>query len=265
MEYTKTEMNKLIHVSKSLQRIHGNVAPVALIPAARVMLPFFDYPPDVVNSISIGHITMPFAVDGDLSMHLDAVYNKKRPMFTLLEILTIAHDIVQGVVTLKNAGLIHFDLKPKNILVTGIHAETNRIQSCALTDLGSSENHFTRSPIPAQVYGYGAPEVTSPHSEPLTSAVDMYSLGTNLLLIITADIDSNDIDHKQFMNPFVQKSFMSSTLFTNLQTRFGQDSMKVWILQIIAKCWRTEAHQRPPPELLASKLSEAKNIVLGRR
>lgn len=54
--------------------------------------------------------------DGSLKDQIDRIINKKQQKFTQEEIIEYACQIAEGLLELKQRGIIHRDLRPENIL-----------------------------------------------------------------------------------------------------------------------------------------------------
>ena len=119
------------------------------------------------------------------------------------ERIKLAHDIAKAVSHIHDAGVLHRDLKPTNILVTGdienhqpisvrlIDFGSGNIRSRqALTDLGISPMGFTRElddDTQLSTPLYLAPEIVRGQTHSIQS--DIYSLGIIIYQILSGDID----------------------------------------------------------------------------
>src|SRR5690606_3486305 len=99
-----------------------------------------------------------------------------------------AHDIGSGLQTVHEAGVIHRDVKPSNILMSA-STHASREWTAKLADFGIAfgvdHPRLTSPGIAVGTAAYMAPEQV--RSEPLTPAVDVYSLGLVLIEAITGD------------------------------------------------------------------------------
>src|SRR5581483_11471979 len=119
------------------------------------------------------------------------------PLDTRLRVLT---DVALAVADAHNAGVIHKDLKPGNILVapsasggwqikvvdfgSASLAEPERLQSLGITNLGLTQTADAESSLSGTLL-YLPPEVLS--GQPSTAAGDIYALGVMLYQLIVGD------------------------------------------------------------------------------
>ncbi|MFC7789168.1 serine/threonine-protein kinase [Microbacterium sp. MAHUQ-60] len=107
---------------------------------------------------------------------------------SLSEAAALAHDIGSGLQTVHEAGVIHRDVKPSNILMSA-STHASREWTAKLADFGIAfgvdDPRLTSPGIAVGTAAYMAPEQV--RSEPLTPAVDVYSLGLVLIEAITGE------------------------------------------------------------------------------
>ncbi|HTN56445.1 MAG TPA: serine/threonine-protein kinase, partial [Microbacterium sp.] len=100
----------------------------------------------------------------------------------------LAHDIGSGLQTVHEAGIIHRDVKPSNILMSA-STHPQREWTAKLADFGIAfgmdDPRLTSPGIAVGTAAYMAPEQV--RNEPLTPAVDVYSLGLVLIEALTGE------------------------------------------------------------------------------
>src|SRR5262249_29527426 len=84
-------------------------------------------------------------------------------------LLSVAIDLTYGLEALHGAGIVHGDLKPRNLLV--VPSEDGELPTVRLLD-------FLGDPTHGGTIGYAAPEVLA--GRPATSTSDLYGLGPTL-------------------------------------------------------------------------------------
>jgi len=131
--------------------------------------------------------TFDYGQDGDLSFY-SMEYLQGAPLSELMnrgaidfeKCLSIATQLMRGIVAIHGVGVIHRDLKPSNIIVSDSGVVT-------ITDFGIARGESSSVTLnPAQVLGtiaYIAPEVLSGNRA--SRAVDFYALGVVLYELLT--------------------------------------------------------------------------------
>ncbi|MHB9138269.1 MAG: protein kinase domain-containing protein [Victivallaceae bacterium] len=122
------------------------------------------------------YLVLELAADGDLQKIL------KHRRLTELEASQLAYDIIRGIKALRNNKIVHLDIKPGNILLSGGHYK--------LADFGMViPRKSATMPLNAEIWGtagYISPEYLTSEQE-LTSKSDIYSLAITLYQAITGD------------------------------------------------------------------------------
>lgn len=95
------------------------------------------------------------------------------------EALRVARDVASGLVALHQAGLVHRDVKPQNVLLS-------RSGVAKLTDLGLACDPTRPTPIPGAIYG--SPQTMAPEQaqgDAVDARADLYGLGATLFHALT--------------------------------------------------------------------------------
>lgn len=104
------------------------------------------------------------------------------------EAVALARDIASGLQTVHEAGIVHRDVKPSNILMSA-STSSDREWTAKLTDFGIAfgmdDPRLTSPGIAVGTAAYMAPEQVS--AAELTPAVDVYSLGLVLIEALTGE------------------------------------------------------------------------------
>src|SRR5215470_9619607 len=122
----------------------------------------------------------------------------KIPLDTRLHLLA---DVASAVAAAHQAGVVHKDLKPANILVTSSAeggwqirivdfgsaslTEPERLQALGITNLGLTQTQDSQASSLTGTLLYLAPEVLS--GQPSTAAADLYALGVMLYQLVVGD------------------------------------------------------------------------------
>lgn len=150
---------------------------------------FKDYPAQVV--------VMEYAEEGDLHDYI----HKKGYKFTK----AMLGDILQGLVALEKAAIIHRDIKESNILLT---EEAGRLMA-KITDFGISKDTNDTAPADSRIGTplYAAPEIEAPKTFGIDGKVtynaDLWSLGITLFVIFKKEFPFPDV--KELMSMAVTK------------------------------------------------------------
>jgi len=148
--------------------------------------------PEVFEAIGNRFIVMEFCKGVPLTENLSSLGFKKYNQSK-----TIIHQLTQGVSTIHQAGIIHNDLKPDNIL---IEPSNLKIIDFGLAEYVSSpERHYG-----GNIY-YGAPEKATPHR--YSELVDVFSLEIVILEILLGKFGEN-----QWVEDFQNHKFPSTIM-----------------------------------------------------
>jgi serine/threonine protein kinase len=138
--------------------------------------------PSIVRCHELGvaddhaYLAMEYFPDGDLRRRL-------RAGLSAAEALHIAAQIAGALAVLHDAGALHRDLKPGNVLMRG----QNRI---ALSDFGLAKNALVELDITDPGIIFGTPHYMSPeqgHGEPVDASSDLYGLGVILFEMLAGE------------------------------------------------------------------------------
>ncbi|KAF0699555.1 Aste57867_9892 [Aphanomyces stellatus] len=173
-----------------------------------------------------------FMDGGDLRHQL-----KKRTaaLFSWPAKLEIIHAIVSGLAYLHAQGVIHRDLKSRNVLL-------DAAQGAKLSDFGVSRQ-VTTDTMTAGVgtYRWMAPEVLQ--SSHYTDKADMYSLG-----MILTELDTHQIPFAEIVNskgqPVADTVIMSMVVNNSVTIRFS-DKMPTWLSTLAMRCVQRDSTLRP--------------------
>ena len=192
------------------------------------------------------HLVLPFAKGGDLFQTMRHIVQQKCDVFTNEEIRVVSLGIVKGTLTLQKARLVHFDLKPNNVLITHIDDENGRISNVTLCDLGVSVLSGTKSPR-VQVEGFGAPETrVAGHS--IDAALDVFALGAILLEMVLVANGVSMISSKE-LETLQEPCEYGKVLLQNFKIDMPHVSkFTLEMVSLVGKCWSCDPDQRPSPE-----------------
>jgi len=164
-----------------LQRNEIEILKVCQHPSIIRLLDIFENETDI-------YLVMEYMKGGDLFDYL------QRRDFTVKESLAcnFAHQIATAIFYLHSYGVAHRDLKPENIIVSD-DSETPEIK---ITDFGLSKivGPKETSKEPFGTLSYAAPEILQ--GMPYNKAVDVWSFGIILFLILSGCLPFDDDDDK---------------------------------------------------------------------
>lgn len=113
----------------------------------------------------------------------------RKPDFNALETMEIATGVVQGLCKIHQAGRIHSDLKPDNILIL------DNTNTAKITDFGVSQSLDATSFLRGGTTEYNSPEFIN--NEPLDPRTDIWSFGVLLYELITGKFPFSGHDAKE--------------------------------------------------------------------
>jgi serine/threonine-protein kinase PRP4 len=121
-----------------------------------------------------GHICQVYELHGVVAeAHL-----KQQP-FSIAEVKLIARQLLEALSFLHRRGLIHTDIKPRNLLWCSSKQEIR------LIDFDNADSHI-RTGQPIATWAYSPPEMLI--GTPMNWAVDMWSLGCTLFELLTGEL-----------------------------------------------------------------------------
>lgn len=172
--------------------------------------------------------TFDFGQDGDLSFY-SMEYLQGAPLSELMargavdfeRCLSIATQLMRGIVAIHSVGVIHRDLKPSNIIVSNAGVVT-------ITDFGIARGESSSVTLnPAQVLGtiaYIAPEVLSGNRA--SRAVDFYALGVVLYELLTGYLPFDEESPARLILQKVEQKPISISVYrTDLPEWLGRGVM----------------------------------------
>jgi serine/threonine protein kinase len=146
---------------------------------------------------------------------------------------------VRGLLDIHNAGKVHKDLHPGNILFNGVNAPF-------ISDLGVIRPAHNEGVMP-----YMAPEVLQENQ--YTKAADIYSFGIIMNEFISEEISYNDIFHDDHLVLDICKG---------RRPKISGSTPKI-LADLIEKCWDDKADNRPTAKELhqiLNKLNDEKYV-----
>lgn len=178
---------------------------------------------------------------GDLAQLIEQHPNKK---FTEEEARPVMVDICRGLKYLHDHNVVHFDIKPNNILFLR-HSPT-AIRCYKLTDFGlakrfaSLEDSYVASA--GGTFNYSAPELDLPGYSKAKSA-DIYSLGTVLLVLLVGKKEAFQVRH-QLASLWDQRQYSTMGLSNEVgdlarRMTFNRFENRPSIEQVMAHSWFT--------------------------
>lgn len=184
---SKTEMSP---EDLELQRNEIEILKVCQHPSIIRLLDIFENETDI-------YLVMEYMKGGDLFDYL------QRRDFTVSESLAcnIAHQIATAIFYLHSYGVAHRDLKPENIIVS----DDSGNPEIKITDFGLSKivGPKETSKEPFGTLSYAAPEILQ--GLPYAKAVDVWSFGIILFLLLSGCLPFDDDDDKQTAHNTVYK------------------------------------------------------------
>lgn len=142
---------------------------------------------------------------------------------------TLASGLASALHSIHSTGLVHRDLKPANVILA---ADGPRV-----IDFGIAQATGTGAPLTEVGAVVGSPAYMSPEqamSEPVTSASDVFSLGSMLCMAATGK------------SPFAANS-APYTLFNIAHSEPQLENVPVELRELIAGCLRKDPKTRPTP------------------
>ncbi len=158
-----------------------------------------EYLNELERTSSISHPYVVSAYDADVDrkgrfiamefihgLDMEAAIGKKTVTFSLNRFMNFAHKALEGLEAVHQAGLLHLDLKPSNIMFDMRESGRDLVK---IIDFGRSRNALREDGNPPKGLGingsilYSAPEQIL--SEPLDLRTDLYSLGCVFYWVLT--------------------------------------------------------------------------------
>ncbi|GBB95919.1 hypothetical protein RclHR1_26430003 [Rhizophagus clarus] len=190
-------------------------------------------------------LVMQYASEGNLRNYLSTSFAK----FDWWKKVNMLRDIVLGLQSIHNEGLVHHDFHSGNILRHGYGNDSNYLDTY-ISDLGLchpvDKNHTKSNVI--GVLPYLAPEVL--RGEKYTKAADIYSLGVIMWEITTGD------------KPFCDRSHdnrLAIEICSGLRPKLMPGTPECYA-QLMQKCWNADPLSRPTAEELFVMLKQFKEI-----
>jgi serine/threonine protein kinase len=133
--------------------------------------------------------------------------------------------IAIGLLSFHDAGFVHKDFHPGNILLNN--------NGPIIGDLGLCQPEHKEKKGVYGVLPYVAPEVLCGHQ--YTKAADIYSFGIVMNELLSEEIPYNDIPHDQNL---------TANICQGLRPKISEDTPKL-LADLIMKCWDAKAKNRP--------------------
>ncbi|RIA82118.1 kinase-like domain-containing protein [Glomus cerebriforme] len=190
-------------------------------------------------------LVMQYASEGNLRNYLSTSFAR----FDWWKKVNMLRDIVLGLKSIHNAGLVHHDFHSGNILRHGYGNDSNNLDTY-ISDLGlchSVDKSYTNSKV-FGVLPYLAPEVL--RGEQYTKAADIYSFGIIMWEITTGD------------KPFYDRSHNHRLAFdicSGLRPKLMPGTPECYA-QVMQKCWNADPLLRPNVDELFVMLKQFKEI-----
>lgn len=133
---------------------------------------------------------------GDLASHLEKWETTPEARPDGATLASLALDIIDALAALHNAGLVHRDLKPQNLILEVREGSPHRVR---LIDLGAAKFRRKQTTQVAGSFDYMAPDFfTDPHAA--SPATDIYSLGIVLWELLCGQLPFRAESWKQAAN-----------------------------------------------------------------
>jgi serine/threonine protein kinase len=160
-------------------------------------------------------------------------------------------------------GVMHFDVKPRNVLVMGGLFGQGVLK---ITDFGAAKGFASvfLTMGPCGTPGYMAPEQARGQ---LTASADTYGLGATLYEVLTGRIpphDRADLDPRWFAQcPNDLATLVMSMTATRPEHRPTLDAVESYCRDFMARGQARAAQQQPQRRPAATKVSPAASVLLG--
>ena len=180
---------------------------------------------------AIIYIAMELCEGGDLNDH----FVKTRP--DVKEKFEIMVDLARGLNYLHNQGIIHRDIKPKNILLK----QTNGRFVCKITDFGIARIETTRGETFSTCTGslaYTAPEMQD--GSEYSNSVDIFALGLLYFAVYNSTVLTNDQGTKALIPG--EENAKGSIIFLNGKLRKYKPSKDSFLETYSMKLTRVLEH-----------------------
>jgi len=173
-------------------------------------------------------------------------YIQKNPGLNQQARLKLTLDVAHGMAFLHSKKIIHLDLKPANILVTGEGR-------CKVADFGLSKmvnstiGCTTVQAVGGFTFKYAPPEILS--ANPWSYSADVYSFGITLWETLTGQ------------TPFADVSSLPVHVLMTLIVHQGKrptipPTMNASVKGLVEICWITDPEKRPTFETVATVIQE---------
>eukprot|EP01118_Nematostelium_gracile_P020028 TRINITY_DN9564_c0_g1_i6.p1 TRINITY_DN9564_c0_g1~~TRINITY_DN9564_c0_g1_i6.p1 ORF type:complete len:288 (+),score=53.26 TRINITY_DN9564_c0_g1_i6:107-865(+) len=174
------------------------------------------------NTDNILFLVTEFLVKGDL---LRLLRDRQR-RFSKIQLVTMAKDVVKGLMYLHAKKIVHRDLAARNLLV-------NENDTVKITDFGHSDKIYSLRDTPLPIR-WSAPEALE--GEPVTYTSDIYSLGCALYEIFTRGSEPWDtvMGNTEVRQLVCDRKKMP-------QPRECPDE----VYAVMNKCWNFDPNERP--------------------
>lgn len=149
--------------------------------------------------------------------------------------MSYAAQIASGLAYLHSRGLVHRDIKPKNVLVTG---DIVRLCDFGLSTLFAIDRNTMTGDIGTPAYM--APELAGPRSSQASEKIDIYSFGVLCNAIVAGISPYSDTD---IVNPFQLMLLVTQGFRPTIP-----DHCPSGVKKIIQACWHTDPDRRPSAE-----------------
>ena len=189
---------------------------------------------NVHNEDGVTYYIMPYCSQGDLGKKINKLDDE--------EVWHVIKDVADGLSAIHNAGKIHNDIKPANLLVDDKH-------NYVITDLDFIASDGKSTDLGEYVKQMGSIDYCSPErldGKPLSMSCDIYSLGITISELILGRIPVSE--ERSDIKKIIPSEY--------------SDSLK----NLVAKCLKNNSEERPKAkEISALAIDEINRIERDRR
>lgn len=215
----------------------------------------------IVRPLRVGMLSAPAGFEGCMYLvtelvqgqPLDIVMAMHRHGLDVHRACTIGRDIAQALVAMHGQGIVHRDIKPGNVLVSGDGAEKARLIDFGLAyvrgdDWAEPSHGETRVASVSGTALYMAPEQALGHCP--APAADIYALGAMLYEIFSGNPPHDRLPHAELM---ARKCDRARSPISISRMCVGLDPR---LTEIIDQCLSYEPSERPTASEIAAAVGE---------